>query len=140
MSKELLIPRERFEVTSEQKFINYAAGENFDSIKSEDWVIISGFPRHLISLIRPKLEYEIGPIDHWINGYVKEGHDVYFVSFRNNKILQKSLQFNETMVFGNLILVCPCFNNISTEISKIEEVAIPKEEYYNHSNIKIQIC
>ncbi|POM84351.1 hypothetical protein CmeUKMEL1_11960 [Cryptosporidium meleagridis] len=102
MSKELLIPRERFEITPEQKFTNYAAGENFDSIKNEEWVIISGFPRHLISLIRPKLEYEIGPIDHWINGYVKENHDIYFVSFRNNKILQKSLQFNETMRFVKL--------------------------------------
>lgn len=139
MNKELVIPREQFETKGEQKIVNYTAGENFDSIKSDDWVIISGFPRHLISIIRPKLEYEIGPIDYWINGYVKEGHDVYFVSFRDNKILQKSLQFNDTMVFGSLITICPCFDFVSTKVDRNRQIIIPKEEYYNHSNIKIHM-
>lgn len=139
MSKEPMIPRECFKTISEQKLTNYAAGENFDSVKSEEWVIVSGFPRHLISLIRPKLEYEIGPIDYWVNGYVKEGHDLYFVSFRNNKILRKSLQFNETTIFGNLIVINPCFNSISTKMSITQEIIIPKEEYYNQSDIEVQI-
>lgn len=139
MNKELVIPREQFESKTEPKNVNHTACENFDSIKNGDWVIISGFPRHLISMIRPKLEYEIGPIDYWINGYVKEGHDVYFVSFRDNKILQKSLQFNDTMIFGNLITICPCFDIISTKVNRNQQIVIPKEEYYNHSNIKIHL-
>ncbi|KAJ1607372.1 hypothetical protein OIY81_2309 [Cryptosporidium canis] len=139
MNRELVIPREQFETKTEQKLVNYTAGENFDSIKSDDWVIISGFPRHLISMIRPKLEYDIGPIDHWINGYVKEGHDVYFVSFRDHKTSKKSLQFNDTFIFGNLVKICPCFDIVSSKMNRSRHIIVPNEEYYNNSNINVHI-
>ncbi|KAK6589297.1 hypothetical protein RS030_213427 [Cryptosporidium xiaoi] len=136
MNKESLIPRRCYEEDTTKEI--YSKYSN-DDIRCESgrWVAISGFPRKFISLIRPILEFEIGPIDHWINNLMGEDNDIYFVLFRNNRFSQKSLQYNELNIFGVKIYIRPIFDHFDSELSHITKYDIPEEEYFNNLGINI---
>ncbi|EEA07223.1 uncharacterized protein CMU_000940 [Cryptosporidium muris RN66] len=103
------------------------------------WVIITGFSRHLISIMRPHLEIEIGPIDKWINHNCENEVSSYYVCFRNEKLALKALQYNKEKINGINLTVTPCYDHIFKNIEVISENQIPPPEYFRHSKIPLEL-
>ncbi|KAH8742040.1 hypothetical protein FG386_003542 [Cryptosporidium ryanae] len=101
MNQELVIPRKCYEEgITKEIYSKYNIEDSIEYSESGHWVVISGFERRFISLMRPILELEIGPIDYWVNGFTREDSDIYFVLFRSNVFFRKSLQYDESDIFG----------------------------------------